>query len=366
ITVSGREYLHLCSNNYLGLATHPAVIEGACKATRDWGAGAGASRLITGTTRAAEALERSLAEFKRAERALLFASGYLANIGLICALARNGDWLICDQLNHASLIDAARLSGAAIHVYPHNDAKGAADILARAPREARKFIVTDGVFSMDGDLAPLAELDALAREHGAWLVVDDAHGTGTAGEGGRGSCSHFGIGGEHLIQVITLSKALGSQGGAVVGSAGLVDLLINRARTFIFETGLAPAAIGAAQAALQVLGREPERIEKLRVNAAFIRRGFAQQGFPIIEDAIPIIPLLVGDNDVAIRASGALKARGFWVTAIRPPSVELGKARLRLTVMAEHDTSELARVVSALAEQSGGLGKADLFRHGTV
>ncbi len=352
IVIGGKKYLHLCSNNYLGLATHPAVIEAARKAARDWGTGAGAARLITGTSRPAVELEEALAEFKQAEAALLFSSGYLANLGLIPTLAGKGDLLLCDRLNHASLIDAARLSGATIRTYPHGDVQAAREILRKAPRGVKKLIVTDGVFSMDGDIAPLAQLDEAALEFGAWLIVDDAHGTGVVGPQGRGTCAEISVAGDHVIQIVTLSKALGSQGGAIVGSRSVIDLLVNRARTFIFETAIAPPCVSAAHAALQIIQTDGTRLESLQRNIQILRDGFSRAGFPIPKDSAPIIPLLIGDIRRTLEAFSRLRARGYWVTPIRPPSVEPGKSRLRVTVMAAHEPADLECFVDAFCPRS--------------
>lgn len=351
IRVDGRDYLHLCSNNYLDLAAHPALAEAAAAAARRWGTGSGAARLITGTTAEALALEKELAEFKNAEAALLFSSGYMANIGLIQALARRGDWLVCDELNHASLIDAARLSRAEVRVFPHNDVRAAAELLEQAPAEARRFILTEGVFSMDGDLAPLAELSNLALEHEAWLVVDDAHGTGVVGPEGRGACAAAGVAGEHVVQIVTLSKSLGSQGGAVVGSRLLIQTLMNAARSFIFETALAPPAVAAARAALGIVLREPERRARLGENALLLRRGLTELGFELPQGAVtPIFPIVLGENARALRAAAELRGLGYWVTPIRPPTVPEGTARLRVTVMSGHDPQDLEAFLSALRD----------------
>ena len=350
VTIEGREYLHLCSNNYLDLAHHPEAIEAARRAAVEWGVGAGASPLVTGATREAREFEVELAEFKRAEAALIFSSGYMANLGALTSLAGRGDWLICDRLNHASLIDAARLSRAEIHAYPHNDAGAVAESLARAPASARKLIVTDGVFSMDGDLAPLADLQRLALEFDAWLVVDDAHGTGVVGPEGRGACASAGLTPERLIQIVTFSKALGSQGGAVVGPRAVVDLLVNRARALIFETALAPPSLAAARAALRVIIADAARRDRLKANVDFMRRGLSDIGFELpAGHATPIFPIVIGENDAAMRASEALKGKGYWVTAIRPPSVPAGTARLRATVMSSHEPADLQSFLDALA-----------------
>lgn len=354
ITVSGRRYLHLCSNNYLDLAGHPEVVRAAQEAAEVWGAGAGSARLITGTSRDMAELEAELAEFKRAEAALVFSSGYLANLGLITALAGAGDWLVCDHLNHASLIDAARLSRAQIRTYPHNDVEAAARILRDAPSGARKLILTDGVFSMDGDVAPLAELNELALRHGAWLVIDDAHGTGVLGPQGRGASAAFGLAGDHVVQVVTLSKALGSQGGAVAASRQVIETLVNRARPFVFETALAPPSVAAARAALRIVLREAGRRERLRENIALMRRGFGEMGFTFSDAETPIFPLLVGGNAEVLELSQRFREAGHWITAIRPPTVEEGKSRLRVTVMSSHERADLEAFLSTAAQLLAG------------
>lgn len=350
ISVEGRSYLHFCSNNYLNLASHPALAHAAAEAAARWGTGAGAARLITGTSTEARLLEEELAAFKGAEDALLFSSGYLANVGLVQALARRGDWLICDELNHASLIDAARLSRAEVRVFPHNDADAVENLLLQAPPDVRRMILVDGIFSMDGDAAPLKRLSELAIEHEAWLIVDDAHGTGVVGPGGRGACAEAGIAGDHLVQIVTLSKALGSQGGAVVGSRPLIQAVMNQARSFIFETALAPPAVAAARAALELVNHEPERRERLRERARFLRRGLADLGYPAPDIPLaPIFPVVLGENRRVLHAADELRALGYWVTPIRPPTVPEGSARLRVTLMCDHTEPEIAGFLEALA-----------------
>lgn len=351
ITVEGRSYFHFCSNNYLNLAAHPALAHAAAEAAARWGTGAGAARLITGTSTEARLLEQELAAFKGAEDALLFSSGYLANVGLVQTLARRGDWLLCDELNHASLIDAARLSRAEIHVFPHNDIEAVQRLLEQAPPEVRPVILVDGVFSMDGDLAPLPRLSELALEYEAWLVVDDAHGTGVVGPGGRGACAEAAVTGDHIVQVVTLSKALGSQGGAVVGSRAVVQAVMNQARSFIFETALAPPAVAAARAALEVVDREPERRERLRKRSLLLRRGLADLGFAAPGPApTPIFPVVLGENRRVLQCAEELRARGYWVTPIRPPTVPAGGSRLRVTLMCDHTEADIADFLEVLAE----------------
>jgi 8-amino-7-oxononanoate synthase len=345
ITIEGKRYLHLCSNNYLDLAGHPALAAAACESAEKWGVGAGSARLVTGTSRLAAEFEAELAEFKRAEAALVFSSGYLANIGLLTALARPGDWLVCDRLNHASLIDGARLSKAQIRTYAHADANDAGRLLSEAPASARKFIVTDGVFSMDGDIAPLPELNEIALRHGAWLIIDDAHGTGVVGPQGRGAAASCGIHGSHIVQIVTLSKALGSQGGAVAGSRAVIDTLINRARSFVFETALAPPALAAARRGLQIAMEDESRRERLRENIQRTHRGLNEIGCELPQTDIPIFPLHAGTNADALRLSAKFKQAGYWITAIRPPTVEEGTARLRITVTAGHEPADLDRFI---------------------
>lgn len=351
ISVDGRSYLHLCSNNYLNLAAHPALASAAAESAARWGTGAGAARLITGTSTEARQLEEELAAFKGAEDALLFSSGYLANIGLVQALLRRGDWLICDELNHASLIDAARLSRAEVRVFPHNDVDAVDRLLQEAPGEVRRVILVDGVFSMDGDLSPLARLSALALEHEAWLVIDDAHGTGVIGPGGRGAAAYAAIAGDHLVQIVTLSKALGSQGGAIVGSRRLIQAVTNQARAFIFETALAPPAVAAARAALELINREPERRVRLRELSRQMRDGLGRLGFTTPADSpAPIFPIVLGENRRVIEIAEELKRLGYWVTPIRPPTVPQGSARLRATLMCDHTPEDVAGFLAALAE----------------
>jgi len=357
IEAEGRAYVHLCSNNYLGLAEHPLLAEAAAGAAKKWGSGAGAARLITGTTRDAVELERELADFKGAEASLLFSTGYLANIGLLQALFGPGDLLICDELNHASLIDAAKLCGAEVRVYPHADAQAAQEIFASASPETRKAIITDGVFSMDGDLAPLPQLSELAQDFDAWLIVDDAHGTGVVGPQGRGACAALDVGGEHVIQIVTLSKALGSQGGAVVGSQAVIDLVVNTARTFVFETALAPPAVAAARAGLKLVLEQGALREKLRTNVRQLTNLLGPLGFkpaePGSDHAIPIFPIVIGENEKTLALAAALREKGFWITAIRPPTVPEGTARLRVTVMAGHTIEQLEGFAGALKECLG-------------
>jgi len=344
--VDGTDCLMMASNGYLGLAGHPAVLAGARAALSRWGAGTGGSRLTTGNLRLHRELEEELAAFKGAEAALLFGSGYMANLGVLSALAGPEDLLVSDALNHASIVDGCRLARARISVYRHADAAHLAEILRNSPAR-RVFIVTDGVFSMDGDLAPLPEIVRLADEHGAGIILDDAHATGVIGPGGAGTAAHFGLAGRIDVQVGTLSKALGSQGAFVTGSRILIDYLANRARSFIFSTAPPPAAVGAALAALRLLRAHPGWAAELREKAAYLRRGLSGLGFNVPPGETPIIPVLVGESGPAVRLAAALLARGIFAPAIRPPSVPPGASRLRVTVMLNHRVADLDRALEA-------------------
>ena len=344
----GRRVLLLCSNDYLGLASHPALAEAAAAGLRESGTGAGASRLISGSMRIHRVLEERFAAWKKSERALVFPTGYHANIGAVTALVRAGDAVFSDQLNHASLIDGCRLSGAAVHVYAHGDVTALEDLLRRS--EARhRLIVTDSVFSMDGDLAPLPEICDLADCYDAFVLVDDAHGTGVLGETGAGAVEHFGLHGRVDVQMATLSKALGGAGAVVCAAAPVVDLLVNRARAFIYTTGLPPAVAASALAAADLVQREPQRLAALRDNAARLRAGLKQIGYDVPDGETPIIPVVLGDSEVAMEASRRLLDEGVFVQAIRPPTVPPGSARLRVTVMATHTPEDIDFAVQAFA-----------------
>jgi 8-amino-7-oxononanoate synthase len=353
--LEGRPVLILGSNNYLGLAGHPALRAAAAAAVGEWGAGSSGSRLTTGNLRVHEELERKLAELKGTEDALLFASGYQAAAGTIPALATRGDLVLSDALNHACLIDGCRLSRAEVRVYRHADVEHARALLADRHRFRRCLLVTDGVFSMDGDLAPLPDLVALCEASASWLMVDDAHGTGVLGATGGGSTEHFGLRGRVAVQMGTLSKALGAEGGFIAGCRELIDYLRNRARTFIFSTAPAPASAAAASAALDLLRAEPELRRRLAANAVRLRDGLRQAGFQVPEAGTPIIPIVVGAAGAAVAFAAALEARGIWAPAIRPPTVPEGTARLRVTVMAAHSDADVEEALRAFGDLSGSL-----------
>jgi 8-amino-7-oxononanoate synthase len=349
VLLDGRPVLLLCSNNYLGLADHPRVRESAADAAMRWGAGAGASRLVSGNMTIHRRLEEQIAAFKGASACVLFGSGYLANSGTISALAREGDVVFSDALNHASIVDGCRLARADTFVYDHRDM----DHLEWGLREADgrgSLIVTDSVFSMDGDVAPLEEIVELARRHDARVMVYEAHATGCFGPGGRGAVAEAGLEGEVDLVVGTLGKALGSYGAYVCCDREMAEYLINRARTLIFSTALPPPAAAAAMASLEILREQPERVDKLRRNARALRDALAAEGIECGESGTQIVPLVVGDAGEAMAACERALARGVFAQAIRPPTVPEGTSRLRLAVMASHTRSELRRAASVLAE----------------
>jgi len=355
LTVDGEPLVDFSSNDYLGLAGHPEVRAALVAGAAHWGVGAGAAHLVTGHTRAHRALEEALAAATGRPAALLFSTGYMANLGIASALAGRGDLVLEDRLNHASLLDAGLLSGARFARYEHGDALDAARVLASSTAPT-KLVLTDGVFSMDGDLAPLPELAATARAHGATLVVDDAHGLGVVGASGRGTLEHFGLGLDDVpVLMGTLGKAFGTFGAFVAGSTDLVEYLVNRARTAVYTTALPPALAAASHAALEVAAREGWRRERLASLVARFRAGAAARGLALAASSTPIQPLLVGTAVRAVALSAALRARGLLVAAIRPPTVPEGTARLRITLSAAHDEAQLERLLDAL---SGALAEA--------
>ncbi len=349
VTLDGRPVLLLCSNDYLGLAGHPQVREAAAEAALDRGAGAGASRLISGNMTPHRRLERRLAEFKGYEAALLFGSGYLANLGAISALAGRGQVVFSDELNHASIVDGCRLARAKTFVYRHGDVEH----LAWGLREAAghgALIVTDGIFSMDGDVAPLADLVRLAREHDCRLMVDEAHATGALGPGGRGSVAAAGLSDEVDLVVGTLGKALGSYGAYACASAELRDYLLNTARSFIFSTALPPPVLAAALAALELLEAEPQRVRRLGANAAALREGLAAEGLTPGGGTSQIVPLEVGEAGPTMELCERLLEHGVFAQGIRPPTVPPGSSRLRFSVMATHEEADLREAARLTGE----------------
>ncbi|MBX5466382.1 MAG: 8-amino-7-oxononanoate synthase [Firmicutes bacterium] len=345
----GRRYLNLSSSNYLGLADHPRVIAAAVASLYDEGLNAAGSCLITGHGPAHAALEAAIAQHQGTEASVVFAAGYQTNLGVVTALAGPDTVLFCDALNHASLIDAARLSRARVVVWRHRDVDHLRQCLNEVSAPGGRLIVTDGVFSMDGDVAPLPELTEVAEAHGALLVVDDAHGLGVLGKTGAGLAEYFGLRGRIPVAVATLSKAVGAQGGFVAGSATLVDYLVNRARSFIFSSGLVAPVARAAAAALEVIQDEPERRQRLGAYARRLRRALADQGWQVVPTAVeevPIVAVVVGSEGAALSLMEQLRQAGIWAAAIRPPSVPEGTSRLRLTVTADHRPEEIDWVIA--------------------
>ncbi len=347
--MDGREFLNFASNDYLNLAHHPWVVESAARALQTAGAGAGASRLVTGTLELPLELERRLAAFKQYPAALVFGSGYLANVGIITALLDHHDHAFADRLAHASLLDGIRMSGARLHRFRHNQPGHLADLLAATPPGVRRLVVTESVFSMDGDLAPLPALATVCRTQGAMLLVDEAHATGVFGPGGAGRVRELDLESDVNLAMGTLSKALGGYGGFVACSAIMRDWLVNRARAFIYTTAPPPAALGAALGALNVLEQEPGRGAELLRRAERFRESLRAGGLETQHSASPIIPVMIGDNERALRIAARLRAAGILVVAIRPPTVPPGTARLRFSVTLAHQDGELAWAADTIA-----------------
>ena len=343
--LDGREVILLGSNNYLGLSVHPVVIEAAATAVQKYGTGASASRLMSGNCHLYTELEAKIAEAKGTEAALVFGSGYLANIGTIPALAGEGDLILSDALNHASIIDGSRLSQATKQIYRHCDVEHLESLLAQSMKFRRRLIVTDGVFSMDGDIAPLPEICGLAERYDATVMVDDAHSFGVLGETGGGTIEHFGLENRGFIQMGTLSKAIGGLGGYVAGSTALIDFLINRARGFIFTTGLPPATLAGASAAIDVIRSNPELRQRLSANVLLLKNALLERGFQLLPSQTQILPLILGSVDVASRFAEVLLSHGVYAPAIRPPTVPEGMSRLRISVIASHTTEDLETAV---------------------
>jgi glycine C-acetyltransferase len=364
VTVDGRDVISLASNNYLGLNTHPRLVEAAAEATRRFGAGSGAVRTISGTMTLHEELEAALAAFKQVEAALTFQSGFTCNTGVIPVVASEPDLIVSDQLNHASIIDGMRLSRAPRVIYRHKDTDHLRELLAAARRDGRSdgqpyraiLVVTDGVFSMDGDIAPLPAIVEAAEAFDAAVLVDDAHASGVLGRNGRGSIDHFGLHGRVAIQVGTLSKAIGVLGGYVAGSQALRDLLIQRGRPFLFSTSHPPAVAAACLAAIRVLEEEPELIERLWANTRRFKEGLRSLGFDTGVSETPITPVMVGDSSLAISFADRLLEEGVWATSVVYPTVALDGARLRTIVTAGHADDELDACLEAFARVGRELG----------
>ena len=358
VMVEGERLLAFCSNDYLGLANHPEVIAAMQQGAAKWGVGGGASHLVLGHSTPHHALEEALAEFTGRPRALLFSTGYMANLAAVTALVGQGDTVLEDRINHASLLDAGLLSGARFSRYLHNDAVSLASRLQKAT--GNTLVVTDGVFSMDGDLADLPALCAAAKQKDAWVLVDDAHGFGPLGATGAGIVEHFGLGVEDVqVLVGTLGKAFGTAGAFVAGSEELIETLIQFARPYIYTTSQPPAVACATLKSLELLRTESWRREHLNKLVARFREGAAAIGLTLMDSATPIQPILIGDSARALRLSALLRARGLLVTAIRPPTVPAGSARLRVTLSAAHSEAQLELLLHALAECWPLLGESE-------
>ena len=350
VWVDGKSYLAFCSNDYLSLANHPKVVAAFKAAADQYGVGSGAAHLISGHSREHQRLEQALAEFTGRERALLFSTGYMANIGAINALLGRGDAVFEDRLNHASLLDGGLLSGARFKRFRHSDTNHLKELLEDTEAR-RKLVVVDGVFSMDGDLAPLPAMADIAGRAGAWLMVDDAHGFGCLGQSGAGVTEHYGLSEENVpVLMCTLGKALGGAGAFVAGSAELIETLIQFARSYIYTTALPPAVAAAVLASLQLVRDESWRRQRLRENIQRFRRGAAELGLPLMPSDTAIQPLLLGDSSVVLAVSESLRGQGMWVGAIRPPTVPKGAARLRMTLNAGHSDEQIDRLLSALEQ----------------
>lgn len=352
LKVDGRELLSFCSNDYLGLANHPEVVTAFKRGVDNYGVGAGASHLINGHTQAHHALEEELADFVGRPRALLFSTGYMANLGVVTALTGRGDVVLGDRLNHASLIDAGLLSGARLQRYLHGNPASLEKHLKKLSGlqdEQRRLIITDGVFSMDGDLAPLPELAAVAQLHNAWLMVDDAHGIGVLGEQGCGTLSHYHLETAQVpILMGTLGKAFGTFGAFVAGSDALIETLIQQARSYIYTTAMPAAVAEATRTSLRLMQSENWRREKLQTLVQRFRQGARQLGLNLMDSDTPIQPLLIGDSHKTVDISETLLAKNIFVSAIRPPTVPEGSARLRITFSAEHSEAQVDQLLDAL------------------
>lgn len=343
IIKNGRELILLSSNNYLGLTTHPTVKKAAIDAIAEYGTGAGGARLTSGNIDLYNSLEEEIARFKGTEASIVFSTGYMANLGVITTLVNKNDLILSDKLNHASIIDGCRLSGAEVNVYPHRDAAGIEKLL-QGSKHGKKLIVTDGIFSMDGDIAPLPEIAKIANEYDAMLMVDDAHATGVLGKHFGGTGDYFNV--EVGINMGTLSKALASVGGYVAGSSELIDYLRNRARPFIYSTALPSSAVAAAKAAIEVVEKE-KPAEKLWHNVDIYKKGLAEMGFDI-KSKTQIIPLIVGETEKTVKAAEELEKLGVFVQGIRPPTVAEGKGRIRTSLMATHSEEDIEVALNAI------------------
>jgi 8-amino-7-oxononanoate synthase len=359
VELEGKLVLNLSSNNYLGMASHSRLKEASARATHSHGCGSSASRLICGTLELHEILEKRLAEFMKTEAALVFNSGYAANVGIISSLVGKGDVVFSDEFNHASIVDGCRLSRADVVIFPHNDMTALEKKISSSYRQdpdKRRLMVVDGVFSVDGDLAPLPDLVSLAKTYDALLMVDEAHGTGTVGPGGRGALAHFGVEGEVHIIMGTLGKALGGFGAFAAGSCDLMDYLINTSRSLIFSTALPPSVLASALAALDVLEESPSLVKKVQENADYMRKELTELGFDVLSSHTPILPVMIGEAVLSTEFSELLLKEGVLAVALRPPTVSKGTSRIRVTVMATHTREDLAFSVDVFEKVGRRLG----------
>ncbi len=348
IVIGKKRFINFSSNNYLGLATHPKVIGAAKAALERWGAGSGASRLLSGSLQIHADLEERLAWFKGEEASAVFSSGYLANLGVMTALLNEKDLVLLDRLNHASLVDAARLSKAKLWVYPHKDVVELDRLLKKASGFRRKLVVTDAYFGMDGDVAPLDKILDICERNGALLMIDEAHSTGVFGKTGHGLTEHFGLSGKIHVVMGTLSKALGSVGGFITGKKILRETIVNRSKEFIYTTAPAPAASAAALESLTIIGKEPGLRKKLWENVYFLRKGLKALGFNLMDSEGPIVPIIIGDTAKALRARDIFRKEGIFAPAIRPPTVPKGTDRIRISLMATHTEDHLEKLLGIL------------------
>ena len=356
VVIKEKEVILLCSNNYLGLANHPALKKAANKAIKEFGCGSGASRLISGTMSLHEELEKKIASFKGTDAALVFNSGYHANIGVLSALMKKRDIIFCDELNHASIIDGCRLSGVETKMYPHKNMDYLEGLLKKSKKFKKKLIVSDGVFSMDGDIAPLPEIRFLAKKYSAFTMIDDAHATGVFGKNGKGITEHFHLPANQIdIQMGTLGKAIGSFGAYIAGSKELINYLINRARSFIYTTALPPSVLAASLAAIEIIQSKPDLRKKLWRNVAYFKKGLQKAGFKNIDSQSQIVPVMIGNSKKVVMAGEYLFNKGVFVVGIRPPAVPRKKERLRVTVMASHTNRDLDYAIGIMGEMKKAL-----------
>ncbi len=352
IFISGKKYILLASNNYLGLSTEPRVVEAAASALSKYGTGSGGSRLVSGSSDLHAELEKKIAEFKSTEDAILFSSGYLANVGTIAALVGEGDTVFSDELNHASIIDGCRLSRARVEIYPHLDTDSLDYMVSQNRGSRKKLIVTDTVFSMDGDLTDLGEICSISERHGCMLMVDEAHAMGVLGEKGSGATEHFGVESRVPVVMGTLSKAVGSLGGYVAGSRRLVDFIRNRVRSYIFDTSLPAASVAASIEAIRIIESEPQRRKHLMRLVDKFKSGLCEMGFDVLSSQSAIVPVLTGEPEVTLKLASAIRKRGVYTPAVRPPSVPAGKCRIRASLMATHTEDHISQALEGFRDSS--------------